>query len=176
MYWEHQLLMGWQTWPTPHLGICLVLAIYNINSCLPDNHLSTHYPTQHPNSIHTASSLLALSTNFSLSCSISWITNFQFLRISLDTLAHGDGYLTLTPIDCTAPTLGGGHSWNKFHVTCHTKIPIPLYLEVYLGTFSFNTFSEFTQVHKFCSQVKSPLHLASNPCTHFSSGPVTTLL
>ena len=99
--------LGILPWPAPCLGVCLVLAIYNINSCLPDNHLSTHYPTQHPNSIHTASSLLASSARFSPGCSISWITNFHFLQISLDTLAHGDGYLTLRPIVCAAPTLGG---------------------------------------------------------------------
>ena len=89
------------------LSRCLVLAIYNTNFHLLVNHPSAHYPTQLPNSIHTASSLLALSAHFSLGCSISWITNFQFLQISLDTLAHGDGYLTLTPIVCVAPTLGG---------------------------------------------------------------------
>ena len=93
--------------PAPCLAVCLVLAIYNTNFHLLDNHLSTHYPTQLPNSIHTASSLLALSTSFSLGCSISWITNFQFLQISLDTLTHGDGYLNLTPIVCIASTQGG---------------------------------------------------------------------
>ena len=95
-------------WPAPHLGVCLVLAIYNTNSCLPDNHQSTHYPTQHPNSIHTASSLLALSACCSLGCSISCTTNFQLLQNLVDTCAQGDGYLTLTPVVCIAPTLGGG--------------------------------------------------------------------
>ena len=77
--------------PAPCLGVCLVLAFYNTNFCLLVNHPSAHYPTQLPNSIHTASSLLALSAHFSLGCSISWITNFQFLQIPLDALAHGNG-------------------------------------------------------------------------------------
>ena len=93
--------------PLPCLGVCLVLAIYHTNSCLLVNHPSAHYPTQLPNSIHTASSLFTLSTCFSLGCSISLTTNFQFLQISLDTLAHGDGYLTLMPIVCMTPILGG---------------------------------------------------------------------
>ena len=96
-------------WPatTPCLGICLVLAIYNTNSCLLVNHPSAHCPTQLPNRIHTASSFFALSTCFSLGCSISWTTNFQLLQISLDTLVHGNGYLILTPVDYMTPILGG---------------------------------------------------------------------
>ena len=99
--------LGILPWPAPHLGICLVLAIYNTNSYLPDNHPSTHYPTQHPNSIHTASSLLALSACHSLGCSISCTTNFQILQNSVDTCAQGDGYLSLSPVVCITPTLGG---------------------------------------------------------------------
>ena len=99
--------LGILPWPAPRLGICLVLAIYNTNSYLPDNHPSTHYPTQHPNSIPTASSLLALSACRSLGCSISCTTNFQLLQNLADTCAQGDGYLTLTPVVCIAPTLGG---------------------------------------------------------------------
>ena len=57
--------------PLPCLGVCLVLAIYNTNSCLLVNHPSAHYPRLLPNSIHTASSLFALSACFSLGCSIS---------------------------------------------------------------------------------------------------------
>ena len=100
------MALGILPWPAPHLGVCLVLAIYNTKSCLPENHLSTHYPRQHPNRIHTASSLLALSACHSLGCSISCTTNFQLLRNSADTCAQGDGYLTLTPVVHIAPTLG----------------------------------------------------------------------
>ena len=57
--------------PPPCLGICFILAIYNTNSCLLTSHPSPHYPTQLPNSIHTALSLFTLSTCFSLGCSIS---------------------------------------------------------------------------------------------------------
>ena len=101
------MALGILPWPAPHLGICLVLAIYNTKSCLPENHLSTHYPTQHPNSIHTASSLLALSACRSLGCSISCTTNFQLLQNSADICAQGDGYLTLTPVVHIAPLWEG---------------------------------------------------------------------
>ena len=57
--------------PSPCLGVCFVLAIYNTNSCLLASHPSSHYPIQLPNSILTALSLFAVSTYFSLVCSIS---------------------------------------------------------------------------------------------------------
>ena len=38
-----------------------------------------------------------------------------------------------------------------------------MYSEVYSGTFSFNTFSEFTRVHKFHSRVKSSITLGFQP-------------
>ena len=86
------------------LGICLVLAIYNTDFLFTNSSTCHPQPNTIPHSIHTASSLFALSAWCNLGFSTSWTTIFHCFHISVDTCAQGVGYLTLIPRVCTVPT------------------------------------------------------------------------
>ena len=98
------LALGSLDCPSTRLGVCLVLAIYNTDFLFTNSSSCHPQPNTIPHSIHTASSLFALSAWCSLSFSTSWTTIFHCFRISVDTCAQGVGYLTLTPRVCTVPT------------------------------------------------------------------------
>ena len=98
------LALGSLDCPSTCLGVCLVLAIYNTDFLFTNSSSCHPQPNTIPHSIHTASSLFALSAWCSLGFSTSWTTIFHCFHISADTCAQGTGYLTLTPRVCTVPT------------------------------------------------------------------------
>ena len=98
------LALGSLGCPSARLGVCLVLAIYNTDFLFTNSSSCHPQPNTIPHSIHTASSLFALSAWCSLSFSTSWTTIFHCFCISVDTCAQGARYLTLTPKLCTVPT------------------------------------------------------------------------
>ena len=65
--------------PSARLGVCLVLAIYNTDVLFTNSSSCHPQPNTMPHSIHTASSLFALSAWCSLSFSTSWTTIFHFV-------------------------------------------------------------------------------------------------
>ena len=73
----------------PLLDVCLVLAICNISLIYYLCQLTSHYPTQCPNSIHTANSIFVYKTHSTLGFSISCITLFHAHRRLKGILAHG---------------------------------------------------------------------------------------
>ena len=98
------LALGSLGCPSTRLGVCLVLAIYNTDFLFTNSSSCHPQPSTIPHSIHTASSLFALSAWCSLGFSTSWTIIFHCFCISADTCAQGAGYLTLTPRVCTVPT------------------------------------------------------------------------
>ena len=70
------------------LGVCLVLAIYNTDFLFTNSSTCHPRPNTISHSIHTASSLFALSAWCNLGFSTSWTTIFHCFHISADTCAQ----------------------------------------------------------------------------------------